>query len=848
MDGLAMPLSTIKAETLFKEINDISFKEVIENAEHEWQSLMQPSLKPLDAHQVNFDFDELQKRLIDIRVASLNRKSVCINLDDKPVRVYNPLRKANISGDASDVFARGIDSARAVTEILKWAKLEDSHDKMLHTSKVGKKLLKLIQTYHNNMAYFIAKDMEIQNDSENLKKAIAELKRFNGALSSLLVQYKIVEERKHANNAINLIRDFLWKKDICSACCMVQPFQDYTMLRFAEPMIFGGNEYQFVNQSGPDCWQTQQPWWMGLKKRLGLHKNKESWFDDFFKAHLDSWKTLSPTPMSRSTPNPANAFDCSDIIFAAGEVISKGHHIRMAVTEPFEVKNAANRQELTNYNHLQLLQRKYLEEELNQYMENWGSLYQGDETIPFSLLHQTFIGDEVTFSPDQTKVDSSNPEASFIESKRVANKALRQFLKEHRIVRHNSSGNLQIINEQHFKEHFPQTIPEDSQEVKIEVLETNDCFNMWHARARIRNNDINDARKLIVNATTLYEKVLHQSNSDDADLATIINFLKSPDHSFFTPYKFRGLAVKKALLNLCIKLRTEPTYCPVMDGRVARENLALSLHAAVELKCTVHETWPGSFRRTVNNYTRDHFRKLPVLGHLADWLIRGTMAFSAFSLKSVINLTELSVYCLKWPFMKTNLPQCIQHRKDRKALYKAIYENLLATTLGVPTGGCVSAADRANEIAEQQAAARKQFQIEGKLISYNDSQLTKTNFLEKYGSTQAKHDFVEMATGSCGTSDDETRGVSETGLMANLETSKEQTTAKQFAQTRRGGGFDKKSSVPTYLRESCNQEKPNHSLDYPLTQSLLGSSMGSLLKRGQASQNKEIEIKGARFN
>ncbi|KTD65527.1 hypothetical protein [Legionella spiritensis] len=781
-----MLLTHLQAKTLYEQSNLVNFNARLRQAKTRWNGMIwQPPRKSVDA---GISYEELQDRLIKMREASLDLKSVKIEINGKPVRVYPHQPHQNINSGIDDVFARGLDAVRAALEILKHMPLDSSHKLR---SSLGRnppvtpgmpELLALLQKFQQNMAIH-------HNDQEKgCKHAKKELRRFHGALSSLLCTKGVVDSRKQANHAINFVRDFLWKKDVCVASCVVQPLnENTTMLRYAAPMSFGPVEFK-ITRSGMNkpinYWTGKESWYRKLAKDVGDDET-HPWLGNFFTTHKNDLKKQSSTPMSRHTPNPANAFECIDIIIKDGELKSMGHNIRMAVTEPLAVSNTDSRQTLTDWNHLQLISSKRLKNELNAFLEKWGALYQNDDTIPFTILHQTLIGDEVSFSPDQNKAKSSYLEASVLDSKTIANQAIRKLFSNNIILRHKENGNIVWLNRTYFHTQLQDVIPEGYQRVQIELLETNNCVNMWHARARVRNNDVNDSRRLIVQALAHFKKIAQLQPGDD--LNHVIAFLNSPDHSFFTAHKFVPQTVRDALIHLTTALRADPDYLPdIMDTAPARENLALSLHAAVELKCTVHETWAGSIRRTITNFTRDYFRQLPVLGHLADWTVRGILGVTAFVFENILML----------PF---NLPQWIAHHHDRRVVFKAACEGLLAETLGTLQGGCMSAADRAGEIAEQRAARKKQFELEGKILGYHDSNDGKKAFFATYGSTEANHALVEMATGTPGTNDVETRGLNEAGLMSATETREEQKLAKSMASLRKGK-YDDHITCRQYLK------------------------------------------------
>lgn len=787
-----MPLTKAQAKRLHEVIFPKNMQERIAKDKSEWNNAFLGA--PIWKQRKNYD--GLQDELIKARKKSLDRKTVVVDFDGKPVRVYPPSQH-NIEGDVDDVFARGLDSARAVTEILKHHPAQMA----LLRNPALRELTALLDKFQSNMKVH-------RNNPDNvagLENARKELARFNGALTNCLVRNNVVKNKGEAIAAINFVRDFLWKKDISMPICVIEnPKTKTQSLRYAEPMEFGKAEFKrtdSVTNEPLNFWDDSQPWKVKLATAVGGGKERAGWFEAFMDNNLEVMKKQSSTPMSRYTPNPANAFDCTDIIVDTNsdEVIHLSSHERVAVTEPLSVANTKSRQDVTDWNHLQLVSKSRLQSGLNRFMEKWGAII-GDAPIPYTILHQTLIGDEVTLSPDQIKAKASRLQASVIDSKAEANAAVRKMLEKSTIFREKTTGEIKFLSNENFaKSPYNGQTPEGWQKVNVDLLETNNGVNMWSARTRIRNNDYNDARQLIGNAVNMFNKV--QNKYPNQDLKTITDFLNSSDHSLITPFKYRGKDVKAAVKNLTEELRKNDGQFTNLAKDV-RENIALSIQAAVELKCTVHETWLGSARRNIANFTRDYVRQIPILGHVVDWTVRGAMALAAVGLKIVAGILTLPV----------TVSQGIMHWGDRREMYKNTYEGILAESLGSLRGGCMSSADRALEVAEQRAMMKKQFAEEGEILSYNDSPAKKAEVYRSYGSTQTKHACAENATGTSGTNDGETRGLiflnARAGVMSYaVETSAEQQLAEDLSGLRKGKYS--KVSVDKYLSDpAVGEEAP----------------------------------------
>lgn len=267
------------------------------------------------------------------------------------------------------------------------------------------------------------------------------------------------------------------------------------------------------------------------------------------------------------------------------------------------------------------------------------------------------------------------------------------------------------------------------QRVEFDVLSVNNCLNMHEKRSRVRNNDVNDSRKLLQHASNHLEGMT-KLGVDAADLETIRKFLYNPsplrmtNHSFLTPYKSRGTKVKKALERISSTLQSAEQK----DPAVAR-NFDLLMRSAVELKCTVHETILGAARRNISNL----LLKIPVAGTLLKWVFVDTSAAVAKTITAPIGIRE---------WLKN-------HTTRRKSAYKSAYEGLVAGTMGVIESGCMSNEDRGGEKAAFERAMVTQYAATGKLIGYNDSPDEKRAFLDTYANNvQDVHNAAKMTTDS----------------------------------------------------------------------------------------------------
>ncbi|KTD02934.1 hypothetical protein [Legionella feeleii] len=174
-----MPLTKAQAVRLNQARGSVDLSESINVAKDAWDNAMRHHEWRVSGAQD--PHAALQNELIGWRKASLNRRSVLVDFDvngdgrNKKVRVFPPSDK-NIDNDVNDIFARGLDSARAVTEILR------CHPQKGLDNKALKDLTMLLNKFQENMNVHLANE----DDAKGMENARKELARFNGALANLL--------------------------------------------------------------------------------------------------------------------------------------------------------------------------------------------------------------------------------------------------------------------------------------------------------------------------------------------------------------------------------------------------------------------------------------------------------------------------------------------------------------------------------------------------------------------------------------------------------------------------------------------------------------------------------------
>lgn len=805
--------------------------------------------RPIDVKTLVIDdekgsLDSFEKNLESLRKQIIDRESYVLHLDDAKqdlkmtVRVFPPKDK-NIFLDKYHVLGRGIDTARAVVEILKYEKPQNPE-----------KLAILKKAFFALQTAIIEDNVQPNNDnlSKNSKKSESKskmhdtmrsasmakmmLKHFNGVMCALLSKHSELCASTHqAEAAINFVRDFIWKRTWQQeAFCTEIPNKNNDLkgdmvLRYAQPMTIRQTDPELISKDkkseaklkhpSPLSWETalkkdaaKPAWYTSLQKELG------NWFNDFSVANQKKLDTLSVTPMSRSTPNPANAYDsCLISINKNSESEKKSadkkweatvdlHGVHTAITEPFEVEDEKERITMTTEIHRNIIlgpEGERLKNIIRRHFNAWKGIDDKAtvKEVEIPILHQTLIGDNILPSILAKLVPDTKKSTTVLDNREIANEALRQELLQYNIYRHRT-GEITF----HLKDEKDQPTPPSAILIKPKILETNNCINAHHKYSRVRNKDVNDSRELISIAATQLAKLREIKISPDQqkNVSTIIDFLNSRDHSFFTPYKSRGDAVKNAVKSLTDYLLDNNLGI----DKQTQKNFALLAQSAIELKCTVHETWLGSARRIYNN----------ILTTINIPLISPLLKFAGWVVGNVLKLLTFPINVFTWA----------QHTR-RKMVHKAVNEAIVAELLGERFGGCMSSADRGEEIEQRKQAQLRAFNHRRRILGFNDGTNAVLEFRKLYDTTQEKHNFNLMSTGSPATSDAETRGFGDSGLASQAEAPVEQSFIKDMQHLRKGEYKHKGISLQKYAvitpATPTEQGSPgsNHSDSSPKTDS-----------------------------
>ncbi len=713
-----MTITEAKAHFLLQMANTPILKKEIEKNKASWTNDKTELVQKIS--KIN-NIDEMDIYLDKMREKQLNTKSTIVQTKDgMKVRMYprkedEDKKILNIDASADDFFGSGMDSIRGALAILKYSGINDEQQKAA---------LNLIK---KTLALFDRNIKEINklkvDDVTKLKKAKSEYLKLNSVLADILVKNNCYQDHHMAARGIAEARDLLWiKSRQDEAVCTIRS-NEPTSLSFARRITFPSNDLNDF---------SKQPWFEEFH-------TKHPWAQAFYNNNRDVL-ALSPTPMQRSIPNPANAWEEATILADGNKATQIISGIRLGITSPYQVKDKEERQRLTDRNHQLMVSDSRLLSYANKHIEMWDGLLPGNEiTIP--ILHQTLVDPgAIRYAGDRS---GGNPK-DMVERKRQANQQLQNYLNNKKIYYDLDKKEI-VIN--------PTTLTKDYIQVKFAVKETNNGINIHEKMTKKTTKDISDARDLIEMAKDkllLFRNLVSEMTTKKSiDLQMVISFLTD-----VTPENPRQMTPeeKESLVKICKDLHSgnNPAY-QFLDKKTQR-NLALLIQAAVNL---------ASF---LSNDT-----SINTIGFIRD----GT---------AVLHPT----------FKPEDL---------NDATYKSCYERILAELLGVRMGGCKSALDREQEIAELTHAMYRQFHSEGKISNYYDDKDVKDTFLKQYVNTQHKHNMSENATGNPGTSDRETQG-----QAYHMETKDEKKISILLEHNRYPAHVKKDYSYDQYKQEENKQQ------------------------------------------
>ncbi len=673
-------------------------------------------------------------------------------------RVFPP-KGINILADVDDFFRNGLAFFRAATTIARHDNNKFDQEKYNKLFHVFCQRMQAYRVTYQNAPH-------ASDKKEVWKKANQELAKFNGALARQLVDFGVCDEFNQAKDAINLVRGYQFKLAYPERFCTIRETnsRNFTIaFYFSQPSTFSPSSAWDL-----DTFQ-EQTWYHAIKDQMGKKKSQGSqiehdWLDKFFLANIAKLSRLSPVPMVRNTPNPSNA-NASTIVFfnLKGNVQQSLSWSHSAFTEPYQISDDKARRALTEMNHAQLMSDERIQGMVAYHFSKWQKMYTKvkDPVITLPYLHQTLVTDGVITSSDFLK------SRTMLDNKARANQAMRNALK----------GKLIYVNKKN--PHDVQVIPKtkiqqfnsvDYQQVELDILEVNNCINMYEKISRIRKNNIADSKKLINYALRHLQRAFPTSDHSVGvknptslfDSYILWEFFTSRDYSFFTPYKSPNSRVKNAVAVMSDRLQK-------LDTPEARD-LDVLLRSAVELKCLVHETWLGALRRRASHFVM----KAPYIGPAVNFLFIDIPS----------NILKAAFAFMPWGWV--GLAHWAKHHSTRrKTVYKSTYEMLIASVIGKGHTGCMSNVDRGLLEGTFLGDLLLQYNVNGHITRYNDN---KENLMARYlDNTEDMHNANKMAVDCSGTKLSEIHNpFRSSGLPSEQEKAEDLELSKLLKHNRKG--------------------------------------------------------------
>lgn len=666
-------ITSDQAKSLVAQISRDTLQTKIQEGKETWNNKLNNFSEELNT-------PDLDKALASLREAQLNSKSCVLDMNGMKVRTYTE-NDSNVNASPSDLLGSGIDSARGALNIVKYSSIDDAA-RVKATEEIRNAVILSKEKITN-----ISKNFDSLDEPGKLaalRQASNEYKTLDAQLAKILVESGCYKKLDKAGDGITESRDMLWTLSHQNeAVCTVRKFGDDgkpESLSFAKRITFTDHPNQ---NFGDQIWHSE-------------FSSKHPWSGNFIKANPEVLD-VSSTPMQRSIPNPANAWDESTILVNKDDSVKIISGIRMGITSVYQVKNERERQALTTQNHQQIISDKRLEDTAMTHINKWKGL-TGD-VINIPILHQTLVDPG---NPRYLGNTTGENPRDMIKQKRIANVWLQESL-DHKNIYYDPDGDRILINPE-FNE-----IKDNFKKINFIVKEVNNGINIHEKMTDKTPRDIQQSRDLVLIAhekLTSLQRVLERNNQGALgnDLAIVLNYIQNT-----TPAHPRKLSeAEQSSLNNISKALTDGIDGINVSAETQKDSLLL-LQAAVNLT---------SF---LSNSTG-----IKVIGYAKDMM-------------------DAAVYEYK-------------HADLNDATSKSCYERIIAEQLGIRMGGCKSALDREGEVAELTSAMYREFHKENRILDYHDSIETKDKFLEDYVDTQHKHNMCEMITSTLGASDRETQG------------------------------------------------------------------------------------------
>lgn len=609
-----------------------------------------------------------------------------IEIDGYKVRVFNGEKDFNIQKE--NYYARAMQFAHAAVKVSEFEETE-----------LNREFLRRCLLHYTQRIQQIT-----GSDAQAFEQIKGETDAFMSILSEHLAQQRFAKQGESALTekqvAIGAQKAFDDLKKATELYNMLEPNE--TSIATVQVAASGvGYEVQVSHKIG-----FSQPFDEDVRKAkdsIWFKQGKEkygTWYERFMDANLADVLQKSPPCTTRDMPNPANAWeDHSYSIGSDGEIAHHEQKVRLAITTPFDIKDASARVEMAADSMKALLSKERLEQMAQEYLDRWGPLLETGESIDISLLHQTLVAPTFFYAGDRNMLDV----------KERANAEVAKYLAE-----------LDI-----------RVGGPPPRKVNFNLGQVNHCVNMWHPVIVPRNHDINDSNHLVVETAKMMQRLERKTrdagNSTTADQIAIVNqYLNDNRRSWlpFGPFSRRSPTPKQkeAMKALNKQLVNGSLDIPGLDMS-RQKDLSLMLQAAVNLKKLNHETHFGYGIRRLNNSVR--IKGVAVLAPVVG-IITAPVHITAY-----IGKVARRLYTRARDGAPPRLIDAFVPTRNNLTAISA-YEGILGDKFGLTLGGCKSAFDREGEVGVHRNAMIRAFNESGELFEATVSDKEYYDFMSKH--------------------------------------------------------------------------------------------------------------------
>lgn len=570
----------------------------------------------------------------------------------------------------------------------------------------------ITNTYSEQMStiYAIAKDGDTDKQKLAQYKAAAELTHlYLGALSHLVRP----DDPKKGHADITKAADMLM---------MLEPNEDIICTMVPPEDASSVNTLQFSERINPTPKETGEA---PDAETTGWYKFNIEKHGDWFKKFItDNWNVLKNKPVpstARDLPQAANAWDEVTVTTKAnGSDYHESHSGRIGITTPFSFKGKHNTEDRIKHAadaSVSVLETQY-QSMADRFIEQWGSLYGDDEEIEIPILHATYVAPML-----------GNIDQSFVNEKTAANEKVREELPTDKT----SSGH----------------------RVKFQLLETNNCINIWRHVGYRAPRDRADSNELIGFANSLMLRASTKVEENEPlakNMQIAMNYLNS---ATTLPPRFKGPSSKEKQAIDAVITALNKNKAKIGDlTPEAKSDLALILQSAVELKRLNHESAFAPARRWLND--------LPTIGPILRPIT--FLTFAPFQIAGYVaslpgKIFESVTQRLPDPLPDGRTPTFLDKATfalrpfagtmlggRNKQTFKSAFEEILADKLGYSISGCKSALDRKGEVEVVKTAILKEHAELKQVPDYYDAKNYNAFFFKQIIPTENEGHQIRLAS------------------------------------------------------------------------------------------------------